>query len=63
MKRNLNNRSEESKERWEFIEKTFRDVGSWPEWKKVEVCSESDHEREEKNPSPSALHSPKLEFK
>lgn len=63
MKRNLNNRSEESKERWEFIEKTSRVVDNWPEWKKVEVCSESGHTREEKNLSPSDLYSPKVEFK
>jgi hypothetical protein len=49
MKRNLENKSRESQERWEFIEKKSREVDQWPDWKKSEVSPDSDGEIEKKD--------------
>ena len=48
MKRNLQNKSSESQERWEFIEKKSLEVDQWPDWKKSEIGPDSNADKEKK---------------
>jgi hypothetical protein len=43
MRNEANNESEESRRRWDFIERASREVDDWPEWKKAEVRLKSEH--------------------
>ncbi|HEY0429023.1 MAG TPA: hypothetical protein VGC76_14675 [Pyrinomonadaceae bacterium] len=63
MKRKQTENSEQSKERWEFIEKASKEVDSWSDSKKAEVYP-SKFRREEEKIDVSSLNSThKLNFK
>lgn len=52
---------EESKKRWDFIEKASKEVDDWPEWKKAEISC-MDQGDSDKVRISSGGGTPKIEF-
>jgi hypothetical protein len=63
MERNPNNKSEESKQRWEFIEKASKEVAEWSDSKKAEVYPRKFHTQEEAIDAATSCHISRIDFK
>lgn len=58
-----NNSDEESKKRWEFIDKVAATVDDWPDWKKAEISPSKFQNREESIKAKERSAEQKLDMK
>lgn len=56
-----NNSDEESKKRWEFIDRVAATVDDWPDWKKAEISPSKFHNQEQTAKTRETGNAPKLD--